>query len=229
VPVAPDTSPEVVSPELVLIDPELAQRRRAIELTGAWTPAIHAASIRSRSVPVVEAGFEPIAPRRLRRRPTFVAAAALVLVSATAVLVLRGESATKRTPVATAVTPPTSTALTEQLAPPAPKRAATPAPKKAAVARPLTPRSIQLSWQPVKFATFYHVVLVRSGRQLDIWTRRSTLSVRSLRSGRGLRAGRYRWSIRPGYGNFRLRKVAGRTFYGPVVSRGVFVVPRRVS
>ena len=30
-----------------------------------------------------------------------------------------------------------------------------------------------------------------------------------------LRAGKYRWTIRPGYGNPRLRKVPGRTFYGP--------------
>jgi hypothetical protein len=83
-----------------------------------------------------------------------------------------------------------------------------------------------LNWKSVKFATFYHVVLVRRGRQHDIWTQRLLLSAGSLRSGRGLRPGRYRWLVRPGYGNFRLRKVAGRTFYGPVVARGVLFVPR---
>jgi len=83
-----------------------------------------------------------------------------------------------------------------------------------------------MNWKSVKFATFYHVVLVRRGRQHDIWTQRRVLSVRSLRSGRGLRPGRYRWSVRPGYGNFGLRKVPGRTFYGPVVAHGVLVIPR---
>jgi hypothetical protein len=224
VPVAPDTSPEAVSPELVLVDPELAQRRRAIELTGAWTPAVHAASIRRRSVPVVEAGYERVASKRLRRRPLFAAAAALGLVAATAVLVLRGESATKSKPHASVALPPTVTT------PPQTATATTPpAPKKKPVARPAARRSIQVNWRPVKFATFYHVVFVRSGRQLDIWTAQSTLSAQSLRSGRGLRPGRYSWSVRPGYGNFRLRKVPGRTFYGPVVSRGVLVVPRRAS
>jgi hypothetical protein len=229
VPVAPDTSREAVSPELVLVDPELAQRRRAIELTGAWTPAVHAASIRSRSMPVVEAEYERIASKRLRRRPLFAAAAALGLVAATAVLVLRGESATKDKPQASVGPPPNVTTAPQTATTPPQTATSPPAPKKKTAARPAVRRSIQVNWRPVKFATFYHVVFVRSGRQLDIWTPRSTLSVRSLRSGRGLRPGRYSWSVRPGYGNFRLRKVPGRTFYGPVVSRGVLVVPRRPS
>lgn len=172
-------------------------------------------------MPVVEAEYEPIVSKRLRRRPLFAAAAALGLVAATAVLVLRGESATKSEPQASIATPETVTTPPQTATPP-------PAPKKKPVA-PAVRRGIQVNWRPVKFATFYHVVFVRGGRQLDVLTPRSTLPVKSLRSGRGLRPGRYSWSVRPGYGNFRLRRVPGRTFYGPVVSRGVLLVPRRAS
>ena len=89
------------------------------------------------------------------------------------------------------------------------------------------PEAQRVSWKGAHFATFYRVVFIRdSSHRLEIATTRTGLSVKALRSGKGLRTGRYRWFVRPGYGNPRLRKVSGRTFYGPITSRGVLLVRR---
>jgi hypothetical protein len=215
---------DVVSPELVLVDPELAHRARPIALTGAWTPAVNAAAIRARS----RAAARPAATslqrvETLPRRPSLprVAIAAAGAAGCFLVLTTLG-GAREYHPGAVPHQAPVKHVATTL---PAPKRT---------LARPTsTPKARRadkaqlVKWRRARFATFYRVVLIRDGaHRLKISTTRTALAVASLRSGRGLRAGRYHWFVRPGYGNPRFRKVPGRTFYGPVTSRGVLLVRR---
>jgi hypothetical protein len=215
---------EVVSPELVLVDPQLAERRRPIELVGSWTPAVHAAAIRARPRGPIEIEAQEVRPRR---RLVLVAGAATIGAGlAAAALLLRSTTPEGTRPAQGSSPPQPNVAGTQTVVRPAP-RPKRPATSSAPVHRPApVHRATRVSWRPVRFATFYHVVFAREGgRRLELWTRRTTLSVRLLRGGRGLKAGRYRWSVRPGYGNPRFRKLPGRTFYGPVVVRGLMVVP----
>jgi hypothetical protein len=223
----PETSAEdVVSPELVLVDPELARRVRPITLTGAWSPAVRAASIRARST--AAPGRAVTTPQRvdaLTKRPSlprlFIAAAGAAgcfLVVTT----LGGAREVRTTADQPTEAPPRAAADHVVPALPAPKPRPNPKPSRSSPG----PRGQRLGWQRARFATFYRVILIRNDHRLQISTTRTALSVETLRSGHGLRAGRYRWFVRPGYGNPRLRKVPGRTYYGPVTSRGVLLVRR---
>jgi hypothetical protein len=236
--------PETVSPELVLVDPELAERIRPIDITGAWTPAVRAAAIRGRTAPAprasneIEEGVVVIEEelRGPRRTPMLVTlgAAAAAGVAATAFVLhddtrgseLAGDVAAGRAlPTQTAVVttqPAQNTAATTH------RTRTAKAPTKRVAATRVRAHPLRVTWKRVKFATFYHVVFNRKGsRGLELWTPHASISLRLLRGGHGLNAGRYRWSVRPGYGSFRFRKLPGRTFYGPIVKRGVLVVPSR--
>lgn len=218
---------DVVSPELVLVDPELARRVRPITLTGAWTPAVHAASIRARSreIPGV-ATTRPQSFEATPRRPSlprlFVAAAGAA--GCFLVLTTLGGAREYRPTAAPTESAPQAAGHEAVTNPPVP---AAPAPH-ATRSRPSSgPKAQRVSWRRARFATFYRVVFIRdNAHRLQISTTRAALTVEMLRSGHGLRPGRYRWYVRPGYGNPRLRKAPGRTFFGPVTSRGVLLVRR---
>jgi hypothetical protein len=219
---------DIVSPELVLVDPELAQRVRPTALTGTWTPAVHAASVRFRSPAPsrpLTANAETLERAKKRSaRPILIAAVAACLVVLGALVVTRRATTDSNDTAGSAPGPPalpTPTIESPTLPP------ATPATPKVKTSTTPSPTRSRVAWRPARFATFYNVVFMRDGdRKLQLWTAHTELSIRLLRSGKGLRAGRYRWFVRPGYGNPRLRKVPGRTFYGPVTSRGVLVVRR---
>jgi len=215
---------DVVSPELVLVDPELASRVRPITLTGAWTPAVHAASIRARSRATTR--LATTSPEHLDNLPKTPSLARLSVAAAGAagcflLLTTLGGAREYRPTEAPHHAVRKHVAANLQ----APER--TLARPASAPTAPRVTRAPHVNWQRARFATFYRVVFIRDkAHRLQISTTRTALTVESLRSGHGLRAGRYRWFVRPGYGNPRLRKVPGRTFYGPVTSRGVLIVRR---
>ena len=213
-------SPDEVSPELVLVDPELARQARPVALTGAWTVAVRAAAIRARSTATpASATTSPTrwdAPPKKSSLHRLSIAATAAAGGFLVVTTLAGTSDYRS--IEPQHQAPTKRVVTEGLAP---NPATKPTVQRLSSAR----RTQPVEWQRARFATFYQVVFVRQGaRRLQIYTRRTALSVRSLRSGQGLRIGRYRWFVRPGYGNPRLRNVPGRAFYGPVTSRGVVLV-----
>jgi hypothetical protein len=226
---------ELVSPELVLVDPELARRLRPIASKGGWSPPVSAAVL----IPAPVVALRPAATQTVPPRtaspqgtPRALRSVVIAVVAASSgfaagALFHGEEGATRGTVQALApeggrLAPPVSQ-HTASIAKSARRRLAGPTrvPTKTRTATRRVNR--QVSWQQTRFATFYNIVFIRRGaRALETWTRRTELPAAALR----LRAGKYRWTVRPGYGNPRLRKVPGRTFYGPVVSRGVLVVPR---
>src|SRR5207244_8210563 len=88
-----------------------------------------------------------------------------------------------------------------------------------------------LRWAPVRYATFYDVVLMRGrSRVLDLWPHRAELSLSTLRrrGGSRLRAGEYQWFVYPGFGR-RGPRVFGCTLYGKLAAQGVLKVSPRGS
>ncbi len=79
-----------------------------------------------------------------------------------------------------------------------------------------------LTWTPVKGASYYNVVLVRSRRVFSAWPRQTRLQLPLSWTYRGrrqrLRPGVYRWYVWPGFG----RLSAGR--YGRLLGGSTFVV-----
>jgi hypothetical protein len=239
---------ESVSPELVLVDPELARRLRPIASKGGWSPSVSAAVFIPAPVAAPRQAATETVPSRNASRlapPRALRGVVIAVVAASSgfaagalfheeeggtqgrVHALAPEGGRLEPPLSRPVAATAKSArrrLAGRTRVPAKARTATrkPSVSKAAV-HSATSRSRGVSWQQTRFATFYSIVFTRGGTQaLETWTRRTELPATALR----LRAGKYRWTIRPGYGNPRLRKVPGRTFYGPVVSRGVLVVPR---
>ena len=237
---------EIISPELVLVDPELARRVRPIEWTGAWSPTVRTAE----AMPTQPIAPRPITvvvdlPREAVRTGSLQSLRRVVLAAATAgagfaagallfghdgatsdqaQVAARGQPGPSRTKPASR---PKAAAHVARQAPQA-QRTPTRAPASSRAPAHTSPRrSNRVSWQQTRFATFYNVVFVRGrSRRLELWTRQTELSVQSLRrrSDRGLSPGTYRWFVRPGYGNLRLRKLPGRTFYGPIVSHGMLII-----
>jgi hypothetical protein len=212
-----------ISPELVLVDPELARRVRPVTLTGAWTPAVHAASIRARSrttpglVITSPQRFDPLSKRPPLARLSIAAAGAAGCFLVLTTLGGAREYHPTEAPHPTVAHQATGKHVVTSL----------PAPKPSVSRHSSGPKATRVKWPRARFATFYRVVFIRDrAHRLQISTTRTALSVETLRNGQGLRAGRYRWFVRPGYGNPRFRKVSGRTFYGPVTSRGVVLVRR---
>lgn len=183
---------EPISPELVLVDPELAQRARALlPYLSSQEPAAAA------SAP---------APRTtwLRaRRDGLVRVAAWVAVPSIAlnVALLRTDSAAEPAPV---VAP--SRVVTVTVAPLAPKigprqGVAAARHESALPSRPKIagPHGV-LRWRARAEAVAYDVVVWRAHRRIaDVWTPRPKIAVASLACGgaRSLARGRYLWFVYP--------------------------------
>jgi hypothetical protein len=195
---------EPLSPELALVDPELAERaRRALP-----DPLVEEAP------PVASPGARMPATI-FRKLGTGVLFASLFLN----VVLLRE----KLDPGATAQ--PASPAIavvagTETQIPPASKPAKAPA-RPAPRQRPKLSRRT-LSWRAPRRAVGYDVILWRGHRRIaDVWATKPHLSVDALRCGRRLAPGRYLWFVYP------VRSRATPRRYGRLLGWGVLEVPAK--
>jgi hypothetical protein len=193
-----------ISPELVLVDPELAPKARALlpELPWNWQPSARAAG-EPISLRIVEVSVPAASSRwRLATVSAVAAAAAAAFGFGVSVAAPDRSEATavkSRPPVATPVAPPAKAALE-----PAPVTAApTPKPKlsppRAKRPVPAPPRFV---WPAVGGAKGYRIALYRGGRQVfekDVastgfqlpqgWTYQRRFY--------GLEKGTYRWVVWP--------------------------------
>jgi hypothetical protein len=209
---------EPISPELALVDPELARRARALLPHPAWV--------------------EPVAPARSSRarlprvrRETFVRVAAWLAVPSIALNVafLRTDSAARPSPVSA---PPR--VVTVSIAPLAPQtdarvRRRTVRPSQSGVAsarhveRHLRVARKVLRWRATARAAAYDVILWRDHRRVaDVWTTKPRVTVAAVacRGTTPLAAGRYLWFVYP-LVHARPRR------YGRLVKWGTLEVPAR--
>jgi hypothetical protein len=237
---------EPISPELILIDPELRERARralpppgALPITAPRTPNKTAESARALTLELPEEPPRPLAAVRALVFTTGLVVLATVALLAVAEVAREGPSLTSQPPerpsngatalprsrtgpARTPVGPPT----TRPVAPPQPKpakrarqRTAT-AQQRAPTSRP--ERGIAISWSRVRRATSYWVQVYRVGlpgarKVLEATVREPRLT---LRRGRTLRPGRYRWEVWPQFGSPRTHE------YTRLAAKGVFVIGR---
>jgi hypothetical protein len=201
-----------VTPELALVDPDLARRaREQLPDAAARVPA--------------GTEIEPISSGRGRRRFGRVVLATLALVGAAAVglavpsLLLEDRTAAPSTTApqsapAAEATDPASIAASP---PGAAEEASAPDAPAAGVAR-------TFGWVPSPRASHYHVAIFRGERKIfEAWPRRPPLVVRATWAFKGRRfalaPGEYRWTVRPGFG----RRSAAR--YGRPIVNASLVIP----
>lgn len=220
-------SDDDLTPELALVDPELAQRAR--ERLPDAAEARHAAEP-VEDQPVVErippaelfeatVGEEPVAAEppapgaRRRRRSGRVLVAMIAVIGAAGIgFALPALLVDSRTASPTASAP--------MLLPP--RADAEPAPVTTAAAKS-APRNF--GWVPVERASHYHVAFFRGKEKIfEAWPRRPPLVLQPRWTFKGrsfsLAPGQYRWVVRPGFG----RRKSAR--YGkPVVDAGLVVRP----
>jgi hypothetical protein len=217
-----DFSLEPISPELALVDPALRQHARSI----GHTQRERTLSVAADAQPAITSALPPDAAVRTWRRPSksgLVAVGALAVVAAfvaTAILTPRQEHVSTQAPKAAADRGPARAVFPQRELTQAIRRVNL----KVSASRPLR-------WTPVRYATFYDVVLMRgNSRVLDFWPRKAELTLTTLRrrGGSQLRAGQYQWFVYPGFGRRRPR-VSGPTIYGKLVAQGVLTVPQRGS
>jgi hypothetical protein len=226
-----------VSPELVLVDPELARRARA-ELpepaaNGRIAPAHPkttppAATTRRRPVVAAGAGAHArtetaqVADRALLRKLALVATGMIVLVLVLVVPtffaggepVLRQPPPREAGPTTTAIGRPAASAdLSRPVAGPSPRNA--------------TPGRVPTRlfvWLPDRRARYYHVRFSR-GKQtvFEAWPTdaRVTVPLRGVFRGRSFAftSGRYRWVVRPAFG------LRSQNRFGPPIVRSVWEIP----
>lgn len=216
-----------LSPELALVDPELAERARyALRLAAAVprTPALRLAAVPR--TPPVEAPMDPGPPVRPARRHTALvrAAAALAVPSIILNVALLRPEAPAKLPASAPVggVAAASTTLLETAPPPdrAPERRAAATPRKAVPARVVAAHRV-LRWKKLPAARQYDVVIWRDGRRVrDVWTREPSLSVRSIACGTAaqLAKGSYLWFVYP------VRSPAGTKQFGKLAHWGTFSV-----
>ena len=216
---------EPLSPELVLVDPELAARARAA------LPELRMDEVTPRPV---AAPRTVAAPRPRRRARALRTATAIVFLAS---LTLNADLLVERRSAARAESPPASSIT------PAVPKAKAPGGVKAAVEvrkpktspptlrLPKRPRSktpavshAVLRWAASSIARSYDVVLWRDHRRvLDVWTTRPHVDLRTLPciQRRPLAAGgRYLWFVYP---QLRIRPQAR---FGRLIRWGVLDVPR---
>ena len=213
---------EPISPELALVDPELARRARAL----LPVPALEAA----REDPAVA---PPSRGRRLRiRRDALVRVAASLAVPSIAlnIALLRPEPATQAPTAST----PAPARLTTTVAPAptsgveaahhaaraTPKRVRVAPARKTPAAHPRV-ASAKLRWHRVAKAASYDVILWRGHRRVaDLWTTKPELAVAAIacRATKPLAAGRYLWFVYPFVD-------ASSRRYGPLAKWGEVEIP----
>lgn len=224
-----DVQPEPVSPELALVDPELARRERARieagESTGATTPLHRDEAEPSLRERLIAAGADPQGlvpatlaadredlPTRVRqggrpRRswgwqvPAGIAVVGLIAVSV-AFLLGQDVGTTETQPT---VAPRPAEDTNRPAASPTETAARPPASKRPRRPAPPTPTTRTFVWPPVAAATFYRVEFFTRGRKVfeaSPTKPRLTLPARWRYRGRAFRLSRgtYRWRVRPAFG-----------------------------
>jgi hypothetical protein len=236
-PPSDDLRPDQVSPELALVDPELARRlRERHDAERASLPTERPVTLRT--VAAVHRAPPPARPQRALRIAfgvlALVAVGAVAAVAATprlreALGLSREHAAAVRadataTPLRTASTGATTAGATRTATTPfATTRAAAPHARPAARRRPLTPGRRVFAWTSVPKATYYVIDFYRGRRR--IYEGRTVepklaLAARWKFDGRryALTPGRYRWSVRAGFGRRSARR------YGKVLVDAKLVV-----
>jgi hypothetical protein len=207
---------EPISPELALVDPDLARRARAL-LPVPVEPG-----------PVVVE--RPQAPRRsaprLPRGLLVRGAAALALPSLILNVALLRDRAAPRSPAISAARPTVTPAPPpKRVRKASPTRERSSRPAGVAAARhvkkarkaPSRPRATRrtLRWPAVPTTSSYDVIIWRNHtRVADIWTTKPALEVDTLACGQGLAPGRYLWFVYPALSR------RGGARYGPLVKWG---------
>ena len=196
------TALTAISPELVLVDPDLAAALRATAVAGRRVePRVGA------TAPSPPEGVS------LLRRVTVAAGAAVLAV----LLLEAGAGSAERQPLAPPVrrsapapaehrVPAIASGRTDAFGRPAPRLVP---PDRAVRAVPAG-----VSWPAVRGAAYYDLVLWRDGRRvLDRWPREPRLALPTLAPGH------YLWFAYPGFGP----RAAGR--FGPLAGSGTVAVP----
>jgi hypothetical protein len=222
-----------LTPELALVDPELAERARE-RLDGFAHPEPEPAPVVER-IPTAEAAViteeppdhetEPAgaaAPRRGRRigRALVVAAAVLGAVGVAVVV-----------PTLVLEDGTSSPADNPSLAPPQAQSPSASTPEQAGAAEANAPEAPAaggprtFGWVPVDGVRHYHVAFFRGKEKIyENWPRGPRLVLQPEWTFKGrsykLSPGRYRWVVRPGFGNRR----TGR--YGPAIVDASMLVRR---
>lgn len=214
------TELEPLSPELALVDPELAERARqalriAAEVPERAPPALRIASAGPPVPPVSNAGS---APRPARRHASLMRAAAAVAVASVIlnIALLRDRAAVEIRPLEahSGVAAASTSIVATTVRPKAASKRRPAASGKAEPARTVAAPKV-LRWKKLAGARMYDVVIWRDGRRVrDVWTRESSVSVRSVAcatSRARFAPGSYLWFVYPvraGAGGKRVAKLA---------------------
>lgn len=232
---APSMPDEPITPELVLVDPELGDRARAIlpdydtweahaSLLGSGVPdrmapvaepvdAISAEPVLAPESPPLPVGDEPTPRRRRARRTRVVYGASLALLAGlVAVLgwiVVRAPGAERDVrPETRASFPSASSTAPSAKSTPGPATSPPPSDPPNRTSAPPVPSGHPpraFGWVPAKNASVYLVEVFRGTRKIfEARTARArvTIPVHWTYEGRRftLAPGRYRWTVRPGFG-----------------------------
>jgi hypothetical protein len=214
-----------LSPELALVDPELAERARhelriAAAVRESAPQTLRIAAAEPQMPPVEAPSTAGPEPRPARRHASLMrAAAALAVPSIILNVALLRDQAPLITPPRTAhsvagvAAASTSIVATTVRPKPVPKRR--PAASGAAQPAHTVAAAKVLHWKKLAGARMYDVVIWRDGRRVrDVWTREASVSVRSIAcAGSGARfgPGSYLWFVYPvqaGAGSKRVPKLA---------------------
>lgn len=221
-----------LSPELVLVDPELAKIARLL-LRDPWDPPALGISRRgrptppptariatqptlSRKVPIAQSKAPRTSPQRRRslgRLP--MAVGAVVLLGAIAVPQLANRpvkptvQAVPQKPTAQDANEPATASAPAELV-------RLPQQVGGAVAKPST-RTVEITWPAERSADVYNVILLRNGMRIDLWSTRATLDLTAgpSRSARRVSPGTYKWFVYPG------AQRDGKVAYGELIAHGV--------
>ena len=218
-----------LSPELALVDPELAERARQALRIAAEVPERTPQALRiAEAVPRKPAEEAPSTavpvPRPARRHASLMRAAAALAVPSIilnvallrdrAPLIIPPRTAHSVAGVAAASTSIVDTTLRPSTAPPKRRPAASDAAEPArTVAAPRV-----LRWKKLARARMYDVVIWRDGRRVrDVWTREASVSVRSVAcatSGARFAPGSYLWFVYPVQGAAGSKRFAKLAHWG---------------
>jgi hypothetical protein len=219
------TELDLLSPELALIDPELAERARRSLNVAAAAPRAQLVEAFPNTEPQPEPPLStasPEPPRRHRRltRAAAVLAVPSLILNVALLDVAPGTPFRGSEPLGAVAGTSTTIVDAPHLPAPAPQvrpaAAGSAEPKRSVDAGPV------LRWKKLRAADMYDVVIWRAGHRVrDVWTRASSVPVRTLAcatpSGR-LAAGDYLWFVYP------VRSATSAKRFGPLVSWGSFRV-----